>query len=138
MLQRASIGLLVLVAACNDGAVDPCPAGNEKPVLEIGAASNQATGASIPVIAITNITLDGAPVDTAVLRSNFRWNIARTSKGITCTVPCSFGREPGSYAFDARATGFYETTAHVVAQYSQIPSGCPAAHGKPAQVALAL
>jgi hypothetical protein len=137
-LLRHRIGLLALLTACEIAPIEPCSTTSEKPILEIGAASNQATGVSIPVITITQLTLDGAPVDTALVRSNSKWNVERTSKGIVCTLPCSFGRESGTYAFEARASGFYLTAVNVSAEYSRIPAGCPAAHGTPSRVALSL
>jgi hypothetical protein len=53
-------------------------------------------------------------------------------------LPCLFGAEEGSYAFDVRAPSFYGSSTEVIATYSRIPSGCPSAQGRPTSIDLQL
>lgn len=139
MLRHVSIGLLAtLVGGCDGQALEPCVATKSKPVLEIVSARDQATGAAITALAITDVRLDGFPVDSGVLSTNPLHNVERTMQGLTCTVPCLFGIVGGVYTFRARATGYYPTSGHVLAQYSDVPIGCPLSHGSPTHMALAL
>ena len=82
--------------------------------------------------------LDGAPLDAALVLPNLVWNIQRAGSGFSCTIPCQFGSKPGTYTFTASAQSFYQAPVQVVANYTNIPAGCPATHGSPARVSLAL
>jgi hypothetical protein len=132
------LAIVFIVVGCDGQPTDPCVATESKPVLEILAVHDPATGAAGFALSLSNITLDGIPVDSAVLRTNLLRNVERTSTGIACTLPCSFGNESGTYYFDVRAFGFYPDHAEVVASYSEVPTGCPASHGQPSRVSLAL
>jgi len=132
------LAIVFIVVGCDGQPTDPCVATESKPVLEILAVHDPATGAAGSALSLSNITLDGIPVDSAVLRTNLLRNVERTSTGIACTLPCSFGNESGTYYFDVRAFGFYPDHAEVVASYSEVPTGCPASHGQPSRVSLVL
>lgn len=125
------LGAVLTVMACDDQTVDPCPQSESKPVLEIVAVRDPATGTSGAALALSSITLDGVPVDTSILRTHVLRNVERTEEGIACTVPCSFGQEPGIYSFDVLAPGFYQGHDEVSAAYTNVPDGCPASHGDP-------
>ena len=128
--------LLAFTVACGDEVVDPCT--SPKPILQISAAQGTPTGTRIPILMISNVRLDGQPIDTADLRLR-SFNVQRLS-GIwfDCTVPCSLGYQPGTYTFDAYARGYYPATVQAVADYSNTPTGCPASHGTPTNMAVAL
>ena len=134
----AALVAMVIVVGCDGQPTDPCVATESKPVLEIVAVHDPATGAVGSALSLSNITLDGIPVDSAVLRTNLLRNVERTSTGIACTLPCSFGVESGTYAFDVRAPSFYPDHVEVVATYSEVPAGCPASRGEPTSVSVAL
>ena len=131
-----AVALLVLTLACGNEVVDPCT--SSKPILQISAAQGTPTGTRIPILMISNVRLNGQPMDTADLRQR-SFNLQRLS-GIwfDCTVPCSLGYQPGTYAFDAYARDYYGASFQAVADYSNTPPGCPASHGTPAQTSVAL
>jgi hypothetical protein len=134
----AALAVSVTIASCDGQPTDPCVGTEAKPVLEVVAVHDPATGSMGSALSLSNITLDGVPVDSAMLRTNLLRNVERTSTGIACALPCSFGGEPGTYRFDVRAPGFYPGQAEVVAGYADIPAGCPASHGRPTSVSVAL
>jgi hypothetical protein len=131
MRLDGALGAIVLLAACGDQALDPCLDSVSKPVLQIVAVRDQATGASGSALSLSNIVLDGIPVDTTVLRTNILHNVERTSTGLACTVPCIFGETPGTWAFDVRAPGFYPGHDQIFAAYTDVPGGCPDSYGQP-------
>lgn len=124
---------VLAVWGCDGQALDPCLESTSNRVLEIVAVRDLATGASGSNLGLSTIRLDGAPLDTAVLRTNLLRNIERTNGGIACTLPCSFGVKAGTYTFDVRAPGFYPGHSEVVAAYRNVPRGCPASNGDPTQ-----
>jgi hypothetical protein len=134
----AALAAAVIVVGCDGQPTDPCVATESKPVLDIVSVHDPATGAVGSTLSLSYITLDGIPVDSAILRTNVLRNVERTPTGIVCTLPCSFGIESGTYGFDVRAPGFYPDHAEVVAAYTEVPAGCPAAHGQPTSASVAL
>ena len=136
MSCRSVIALmLAFLPACDRSVVEPCSGTSTKPIVQIAEARNASTGALLPKILITNPMLDGAPLDPAL---TFVSNIERAGSGFFCTIPCLFGSKPGTYTFTASAQSFYQAPIQVVASYTNIPAGCPATHGSPARVSLAL
>jgi hypothetical protein len=123
--------------ACGHEVVDPCT--SPKPIMQIIAAQGTPTSMRIPILAISNVRLNGQLMDTAYVRTR-SFSLQRTSApGVfDCTVPCSWGYEPGVYTFDAKALGYYGTTVQAVADYSEVPAGCPASHGTPANTVVTL
>ena len=94
-------------------------------------------GHVFPRSAISNIKLNGVVMDTAELRIR-SFSLQRGSLGFDCTLPCSFGYQPGTYTFDAYARGFYRSSAQAAASYADPPAGCPATHGTPTSTSVAL
>jgi hypothetical protein len=119
------------MSGCEPQPTEPCTDSTDKPVLLISSALDQATGTPIPVIGLVDITLDGVPVDTIVLRTNARHNVERRRNLLSCILPCTFGEDKGVYAFDIFSTGYYMNTAEIAAEYANVPEGCPASHGEP-------
>lgn len=132
------LGLMAAMAACDGGAIDPCVDGEPSAVLEIAAVRDPATGASGAALSLSDIMIDGVAIDTAIVRTNLLRHVERTATGIACTVPCSFGEQPGTYTFDVHSPGFYPGRAAVVASYSNAPAGCAASHGDPTRFTVRL
>jgi hypothetical protein len=132
------LAILASLPACDRTPLEPCAGTAAKPILEITSARNAASGAPLSAISITDPVHNGVPLDTALLRTNLVWNLARTSRGFLCTLPCRFGSTPGTYTFNASTQSFYPTRVEIVANYTGIPSGCPASHGVATRIHLAL
>jgi hypothetical protein len=130
--------LLVWTCACERQVMEPCAQTTARPIVDISAAEGVASQASIPSLFLHDITRDGLPIDTTALRGSLRRNAQVESGGLSCNVPCGFGEEPGTYRFGVRAHGFYGSAVQVAAEYSAVPAECPASHGTPTRVALAL
>jgi len=136
MRPHCALAMAMMVVGCDYVPTDPCASTDSKPVLEIRAVEDSATAAKAVALSLSNITLGGAPIDTVVLRSNILHNVERSKYGIGCLLPCTFGTEPGTYAFDTRSNGFYPTHHEVTASYTDAPIGCPESHERATGVTL--
>lgn len=135
----AAAAALLFAGGCDGQPAASCVEGESKPILEIASARDPVTGTAASTLSLYDITLDGVPIDTAVLRTDRQHNIERTDDGLDCTaLPCSFGGAPGMYAFDVVAPGFYASPAEVTARFTEVPAGCPESHGRATTLSLAL
>ena len=132
MSDRRAIFLTFVMSAflvCDcDGPIGPGPCVVEyrEPVLHIISVTDADTGDPIPRIFISGIVINGTdcPLDYALLDSR---NMEFQDTILVCTIPCSFGNEPGIYVLTISAEGYPESGLEVMNVHYSIREGpgCP-------------
>ena len=128
-----TLALLVLgLTSCGGGGDDPplagpCVVSYAEPSLIISSVQNAATGASVPVVSLSGITIDGTAFNVASLPRE-AVNVKAVGSALECTTPCGFAVHEGAIAFTVSAPGFVARSVAATGSYSSRsgnPGGCP-------------
>ncbi|MEO5669646.1 MAG: hypothetical protein ABIR26_03040 [Ramlibacter sp.] len=136
--RRRSSPLLTLatlifgLTSCGGGGDDapvagPCVVRYAEPSLIISSVQNAATGAAIPVVSLSGITIDGVAFNMAPLAAEAR-NVRAVGSALECTTACGFTVHEGAIAFTVSAPGFLPRSVAATGAYSSRsgnPGGCP-------------
>jgi hypothetical protein len=97
----------LIVAGCDGfgGGISTCDI-QKPPLIEIREAEAEQSGNSIPVLSLTDFAVNGNAVNLQYPGLDEGSNIEVKGDTLHCTVPCSFGREQGSYGFTVSAPEF--------------------------------
>jgi len=111
-----------------------------EPILRIFSASEQASGAPIPRVTLTDLRIDGRRVDDlrSFLANGFAQGASVQGDTLICTVECAFGVRPGNYEFTAAAPGFVPQQANLPVRYAVETRGCPSSSAGSTRLSLAL
>ncbi|MAQ99299.1 MAG: hypothetical protein CMI00_02045 [Oceanospirillaceae bacterium] len=128
-----SAGPLLLSACGGDSEVEdtlvgPCVIIELEPVLHIDSASGSQSGAVIGDVDLTDLVVNDTPLSDTELQllAETGNNVSVTGEGLHCTLPCAFGSEGGTWAFNARSDGYLSTGQVITAEYAvQEGEGCP-------------
>ena len=98
----------LIVVGCDGlgGGISTCDIQKQSPLIEIREAEAKQTGNSIPVLSLTDFAVNGNAVNLQYPGLDEGTNIEVKGDTLQCTVPCSFGREQGSYGFTVSAPEF--------------------------------
>lgn len=118
---------LLFTVACEDGTNGPCVHTYRDPVLAITSATDAVTGAAIPSLLITGVSVGGQTQPVGLLLST-SYNARAQGDAIACDVGCGFGTTEGSYVFTASAPGYAPQRLTVAAQYGRFQGGCPSSN----------
>jgi hypothetical protein len=125
--------LAAAVAACDGSSgpptgpslVGPCIHTYQDQVLHIDDAAGTSTGAVIMQLDLSGFAVNGAPRTAIQIVQQSAFNVFAFDNVVRCTLPCSFGTEPGEWEFTASAIGFTPTAQNVAAEYATFSGGCP-------------
>lgn len=110
--RRRFVAFLVfvslLVVGCDSlgGKVGPCDVQWKSPLVEITKVEAESSNRSISKILLTDFVVRGDSVSLQYSGLDEGTNIKVEGDTLLCAVPCSFGREQGSYAFTVAAPGY--------------------------------
>lgn len=96
----------LLTAGCDSSrTVGSCEVDFEDPLIRITEAEGRGSGASIPELTLTDITLDGSEVRVPLLALE-SGATAGGEDSLRCSVPCGFGNDEGEYTFVVSAADY--------------------------------
>lgn len=100
-----------------------CFVRSEGPALIIAAATDANTGAAIPVITLSNVTVGGITVQpqAPVLESI---NIRVVGGALECTTACGFSPFEGATTFTASAPGYASKVINTTSAYTTFTGTC--------------
>jgi len=102
----------------------PCVHEFREPVLIIESAED-AENQPIDAVILSDITFNGNEISLQYLMTLMTENIQVEDDRATCTIPCGFGIEDGTYAFTAWSTDTEPKDFNVEATYGSGTGGCP-------------
>jgi len=130
--QSAALLLVALGMASCGGSDDsqplvgPCVVNYLEPSLIISSVESSLSGAPIPIVSLSGITVDGQPFNAALLPGNF--NVRPVDGALECTVPCGFSVQEAALSFTVSAPGYTARTVTANGAYSVSggnEAGCP-------------
>jgi len=124
--------LLAVLSACGGGGggeerplYGPCFVGAAEPSLIISSVQNSVSAASVPIVSLSNITLDGMAFNLSFLPRE-AVNVQVVGSSLECTVPCGFAVQEGAFSFTASAPGYAVRSVAANGAYSSSTgTGCP-------------
>lgn len=122
-----AITLVVASASCGGGEsslVGPCIVNFRGPALFVADARDSVSGAAVPSVRLSAITIDGMALDVAALQP-VASNVRIVGNALECTVPCGFSSQEGTYVFVASSAGFADTTVRATGSYASREGNCP-------------
>ncbi len=66
------------------------------------------SAASVPVVSLNNMTVDGVAFEALFLPSN--GNVREVGDSLECTVPCGFAVQEAAFSFTVSAPGYVSRT----------------------------
>jgi hypothetical protein len=144
-VHQLALVIAAAVTACGGGggndtansAVGPCVVNYEEPILVITAASDAVSAAPVTEIALTDVKVNGVPLDLRVLGVTTP-NVRVVGSSLQCTLPCGFATTEGAYSATLTASGYQSSSLLVSAQYQSFVGGCPAKYSGGKHVAVSL
>ena len=130
--QSAALILAVLgMASCGGGdgtqpLVGPCVINYLEPSLIISSVQNSVSAAPVPIVSLSDVTVDGQPFYASLLPGNF--NVRPVGNALECTVPCGFSVQEAALSFTVSAPGYAARTVAANGAYSVRggnEAGCP-------------
>lgn len=99
----------------------------EDAVLHIDRATGIQFGTEYSEIILSDFTIDGVAVHASSVIRESSSNVVLSEEGdsLLCTLPCSFGEEPGEWEFNSRVQYDISTKQTVMADYQTFVGGCP-------------
>ena len=127
----ASVSLLLGLSACGGGGEEAnlagaCFVAYAEPSLIIASVQNAVSAASVPVVSLSNITLDGMAFNSSYLPPGA--NVRPIGSTLECTLPCGFAVQEGALAFTVSAPGYVARSVAANGAYSSRTgngAGCP-------------
>lgn len=108
-----------------ENGIGPCVHTYKEPILMIESASSSFNNTPIESLTIKNILIDSVAINLDILTSESSKNVVISDSTLTCTLPCGFGTEPGSYSFDVAANGYKDVAISSKAEYQTSGGNCP-------------
>jgi len=113
----------------DSGFAGPCVIIFEDEVLHIDEASGSATSAIIGQLELSSFVVNGQVRTSEEVVAQRQSNVVLDGELLRCTLPCSFGTEPGRWEFTALAPGYLPTGQSATVEYGTSGGpvgGCPA------------
>ena len=100
-----ALPLLLASLAC-DSKDGPCFHENREALFHVQSVRDDQTGTTITPIVFKVVLLEGFPASGVLLVTELSSNVEFVQGELICSVPCSFGEEPGFYQFRVGAEGY--------------------------------
>jgi hypothetical protein len=131
-LVRLVCALAALATAgCSspDSLVGPCIVYFREPLLGIPSVVDAATGAAIPQVRISDITINGTLMSAGGLAMEVvppATGVVLSGDTVVCDIACGFAISEGTYAFRVSAAGHRDTVIEQLsAHYTNYHGNCP-------------
>jgi hypothetical protein len=139
-MVAATFGALWIAGCGGGGEADsvagPCIIQTMGPSLTIASVTSATTGAAIPVITLSDVSVGGMAVPA--LPTGDWVNVKAAGSNLECTVACGFSSAEGATTLTVSAPGYASKAISATSGYATRVGGCPGSYSNGAQISISL